>query len=167
MNIYDEAFNELLHISELLRKMPLQYSPSTYKINDALLRAKKVEELLDLYRLQQEFKERYNTQVRVLDRQETLDDIREITEEIYLKEKRIGGTEMKVTVHKDLKLTKYENVVQVTVMVTEECKELDMPQETIIHILEKNGDKKTKTAFLCDSCVTLTVLDDPKLEVES
>ena len=30
--------------------MPLQYSPSTYKINDALLRAKKVEELLGLYR---------------------------------------------------------------------------------------------------------------------
>ena len=72
---------------------------------------------------------------------------------------------MKVTVHKDLKLYTFSNVIQVTVMVTEECKELDMPQETIMHILEKNGDKKTKTAFLCDSCVTLTVLDDPQIEV--
>ena len=52
-------------------------------------RLKKVEVLLDLYRLQQEFKERYNTQVRVLDRQETLDSIREIAEEIYLKEKEL------------------------------------------------------------------------------
>jgi len=58
-------------------------------IKQALERAKKVEELLDLYRLQQEFKERYNTQVRLLDRQETLDSIREIAEEIYLKEKEL------------------------------------------------------------------------------
>lgn len=52
-------------------------------------RAKKVGELLDLYRLQQEFKERYITEVRPLDRQKTLDDIREITEEIYLKEEEL------------------------------------------------------------------------------
>ena len=59
------------------------------EINKALETAKKEHELLDLYRLQQEFKERYNTQVRVLDRQKTLNDIREIAEEIYLKEKEI------------------------------------------------------------------------------
>lgn len=57
-------------------------------------RAKKVEELLDLYRLQHEFKERYNTSVRLLDQQECLDTIREIAEEIYLKEKELES-EMK------------------------------------------------------------------------
>jgi len=62
-------------------------------IKKALERAKKVEELLDLYRLQQEFKERYNTQDGVLDRQETLDTLREITEEIYLKEKELEELE--------------------------------------------------------------------------
>ncbi len=66
---------------------------------------------------------------------------------------------MKVTVHKDLKMYDYNNVIQVSVMVNEECKELEMPQETIIHIIEKNGDKKTKTAILCDTSVILTVLD--------
>ena len=67
---------------------------------------------------------------------------------------------MRVTVHKDLKLTKYENVVQVTVLVSEVIEELEMPQETIIHIITKNGDEKNKTAILCDSSVTLTVLDN-------
>ena len=52
-------------------------------------RAEEVEILLDLYRLLLEFKERYNTLVRVLDRQECLENIREISEEIYLKEKEL------------------------------------------------------------------------------
>ena len=52
-------------------------------------RAKKVEELLDLYRLLQEFKERYNTEIRPLDRQKILDDIREIAEIIYIKEEEL------------------------------------------------------------------------------
>ena len=67
---------------------------------------------------------------------------------------------MRVTLHKDLKLTKYENVIQVTVLVSEVIEELEMPQETIIHIITKNGDEKKKTAILCDSSVTLTVLDN-------
>jgi hypothetical protein len=79
MDIYDKE----LEIIESL--------PHTIKVplRRALKRAKKVEELLDLYRLQQEFKERYITEVRPLDRQKTLDDIREITEEIYLKEEEL------------------------------------------------------------------------------
>jgi long-subunit acyl-CoA synthetase (AMP-forming) len=81
-NIYDEAKQELIEIETYLEH-------SLDHIAKALERAKKVEELLDLYRLQQEFKERYNTQVRLLDRQETLDDIREIAEEIYRKEKEL------------------------------------------------------------------------------
>ena len=81
MNIYDEAidFMSYFSINDTRRKLIIK----------SLERAKKVEELLDLYRLQQEFKERYNTQVRVLDRQETLDTLREIAEEIYLKEKEL------------------------------------------------------------------------------
>jgi hypothetical protein len=71
-----------------------------------------------------------------------------------------GENEMKVTVHKDLRLTKYENVIQVTVLVSEAIEELDMPQETIIHIITKNDDKKIKHAILCDSSVTLTVLEE-------
>ncbi len=67
---------------------------------------------------------------------------------------------MRVTLHKDLKLTKYENVIQVSVNVSEEIEELEMPQETIIHIITKNDDKKTKHAILCDTSVTLTVLEE-------
>jgi hypothetical protein len=67
---------------------------------------------------------------------------------------------VKVTVHKDLKMTEYTEVIQVSVIVTEEIKELNMPQETIIHIITKNEDKKTKHAILCDSSVILTVVDD-------
>ena len=44
---------------------------------------------------------------------------------------------MRVTLHKDLNMYDYNNVIQVSVMVSEECKELDMPQETIIHIITK------------------------------
>ena len=67
---------------------------------------------------------------------------------------------MIVTVHKDLKLTEYTGVIQVSVSVSEEVKELDMPQETIIHIITKNDDKKTKHAILCDSSVVLTVVEN-------
>jgi hypothetical protein len=67
---------------------------------------------------------------------------------------------MKVIVHKDLKLTKYTGVIQVTVFVSEVIEELDMPQETIIHIITNNDDKKTKHAILCDSSVNLTVLEE-------
>ena len=67
---------------------------------------------------------------------------------------------MRVTVHKDLKLTEYTGVIQVSVSVSEEVKELEMPQETIIHIITKNGDEKKKTAILCDSSVILTVVEN-------
>ena len=66
---------------------------------------------------------------------------------------------MKVTVHKDLKMYDYNNVIQVSVMVSEECKELEMPQETIIHVIEQNDDKKIKTAFLCDTTTIMTIID--------
>lgn len=59
------------------------------KVLDALKRAKKVEELLDLYRLLLEFKERYNTSVRLLDQMKCLDNIRDISEEIYLREEEL------------------------------------------------------------------------------
>jgi formaldehyde-activating enzyme involved in methanogenesis len=61
----------------------------TQTIQTALERLPKVEELLDLYQLQNEFKERYNTEVRILHKQKTLNCIREIAEEIYLKEKEL------------------------------------------------------------------------------
>lgn len=49
----------------------------------------KEHELLDLYRLLIEFKERYNTAVRLLDKQDVLDNIREITDEIYELEREL------------------------------------------------------------------------------
>lgn len=67
---------------------------------------------------------------------------------------------MKVTVHKDLKKYDYNNVIQVSVMVSEEVKELEMPQETIIHIIQNEDGKKTKTAFRCDTSTILTVTDE-------
>lgn len=82
MNLYDEALSKALWIK-------FNKDIEVDEIIKALERVKKVEELLDLYRLQQEFKERYNTQVRLLDRQVTLYDIREIAEEIYLKENEL------------------------------------------------------------------------------
>lgn len=66
---------------------------------------------------------------------------------------------MKVTVHKDLQAYEYTGVIQVSVMVNEECKELEMPQETIIHIIQNEDGKKTKTAIVCDTNVILTVID--------
>lgn len=79
MNIYDEALKEYQEV----------YFGAMPTVVKALERAKIEHELLDLYRLQQEFKERYNTSVRLLDQQECLDTIREIAEEIYLKEKEL------------------------------------------------------------------------------
>lgn len=101
MNIYEEAINNLFVVMhEITRDEDDLDGLSIYEIVDklksvkqALKRAKKVEELLVLYQLQQEFKERYNTQVRVLDRQKTIDVIREIAEEIYLKEKELEEEE--------------------------------------------------------------------------
>ena len=86
MNIYDEATIHQQARTDLLNSYGKYFNKQMYaelwnytlKCEAKEERAKKVEELLDLYRLQQEFKERYNTQVRLLDRQETLDDIREI-----------------------------------------------------------------------------------------
>ncbi len=59
------------------------------EINTALETAKKEHELLDLYQLLIEFKERYNTAVRLLDKQDALDNIREITNEIYELEREL------------------------------------------------------------------------------
>ena len=55
----------------------------------ALTRAKKVEGLLDLYRLQQEYRKRHTAELRSWRRQQILDSIEEIAEEIYLKEKEL------------------------------------------------------------------------------
>jgi len=82
---YDEALKDL----ESLVSITCDGEKLLSRTKSALETAEKEHELLDLYRLQQEFKERYNTQVRLLDRQETLDSIREIAEEIYLKEKEL------------------------------------------------------------------------------
>ncbi len=54
----------------------------------------------------------------------------------------------------------YTGVIQVSVNVSEECKELDMPQETIIHIIQSNDERKTKTAVLCDTTTILTVKEE-------
>ena len=97
MNLYDEAISDLYIVMHEITRDENDYDTmSIYEIIDklkgikqSLERAKKVEELLDLYRLQEEFKERYNTQVRILDKQDTLDTLREIAEEIYLKEKEL------------------------------------------------------------------------------
>lgn len=67
---------------------------------------------------------------------------------------------MKVMIHKDLNMYDYNNVIQVSVMVSEECKELEMPQETMIHIITKNDDKKNKHAILCDTSTILTIIEE-------
>ena len=67
---------------------------------------------------------------------------------------------MKVTVHKDLSVYNFSNVIQISVNVSEEVEELNMPQETIIHIIESKDDKKTKTAILCDTTTILTILEE-------
>jgi len=67
---------------------------------------------------------------------------------------------MNVSVHKDLEVNIYKNVVQISVNVSEEVKELDMPQETIIHIIQMENGSKTKTSILCDTNVILTAIDE-------
>jgi len=52
-------------------------------------RLEKVEQVWNLYRLQQEYKERYTMEVRLKRRKEILDSIREIAEEIYLNEEEL------------------------------------------------------------------------------
>jgi len=66
---------------------------------------------------------------------------------------------MKVTVHKDLIMHEYLGVIQISVNVSEEIKELKIPQETIIHIIQKNDERKTKTAILCATTTILTIID--------
>ena len=70
---------------------------------------------------------------------------------------------MKVIIHKDMKIYEFTKVIQVSVNVSEEVKELKMPQETIIHVIEQSDDKKTKTAFLCDTTTIMTIIDKENL----
>ena len=67
---------------------------------------------------------------------------------------------MKVNVHKGLTSYNYKNVIQVTFTVMEACDELDMPQETMVHILTKKNDIKQKAIILCDETTTITVLEE-------
>ena len=67
---------------------------------------------------------------------------------------------MKVIYQKDLILSHYENVIQVSFIVSEEVKELDMPQETIIHIIQKENGIKTKRSILCDTSTILTIQEE-------
>jgi len=70
---------------------------------------------------------------------------------------------MKTIIHKDMKVYEFTNVIQVSVSVSEEIKELDMPQETIIHIIQNENGNKTKTSILCDTNVILTAIDEELL----
>lgn len=84
---YDEAIKLYDNLMETIKHdFGMDYLSNTVMANTvrtALETAKKEHELLDLYRLLIEFKERYNTDVRLLDKQDALDNIREITDEIY------------------------------------------------------------------------------------
>lgn len=86
MNIYDEA------LKEISKDFGLDDDDIIVK---ALKRAKKVEELLGLYRLEKETKEKYHTSGSLYVMQHVLDELREIAEEINLKEKELE--EMKWT----------------------------------------------------------------------
>lgn len=70
---------------------------------------------------------------------------------------------MNVSVHKDLEVNIYKNVIQISVVCSEEVKELEMPQETIIHIIQNENGNKTKTSILCDTNVILTAIDEELL----
>lgn len=59
------------------------------EINRALERAKKVEELLELYQLKDELKEHYAVNDSVLKGQEILDRLRQVCEEINIKEEEL------------------------------------------------------------------------------
>ena len=67
---------------------------------------------------------------------------------------------MKVTVHKDLRLTTFHNVLQVSVIVTTAVEELAMEQETIIHIITTQDTYTETTSILCDQDTTITVSED-------
>lgn len=56
-----------------------------------LKKQQKVEELLELYRLEKEAKEKYHTSGSLYVMQHVLDELREIAEEINLKEKELEG----------------------------------------------------------------------------
>lgn len=58
-------------------------------IEQYITEQEKKDTLLDLYRLYNEFLERYYTQDRLLDRQRDLDMLREIREEIYALEEEL------------------------------------------------------------------------------
>ena len=81
-NIYEEAKQELIEIETYLEH-------SLDHIAKALERAKKVEELLGLYRLEKELKEKYHTSGSLYIMQHVLDELRDIAEEINLKEKEL------------------------------------------------------------------------------
>lgn len=53
------------------------------------IKAQKEHELLGLYRLQQEFQEKYNTEERLIQKMRCLDELREIKEELDALEKEI------------------------------------------------------------------------------
>ena len=81
--IYDEAIDEAIWHGEI------EGPQTVVAIIKALERAKKVEELLGLYRLEKEAKEKYHTSGSLYVMQHVLDELREIAEEIYLKEKEL------------------------------------------------------------------------------
>lgn len=85
MNIYDEA------LELVITKVRARESGSIEKekIIKALKRAKIEHELLDLYRLQQEFQERYNTEERLIQKMHCLEELNEIRDELYNKEKEL------------------------------------------------------------------------------
>jgi len=53
-------------------------------------KVEKITELLGLYRLEKELKEKYHTSGSLYIMQHVLDEIRDVAEEIYLKEKELG-----------------------------------------------------------------------------
>jgi len=98
-NIFDEAL-KILKANAILFDDGTDYGASMLEAiidlenyKKLLLQQEKKNELLDLYRLLNEFKERYNIEGKILDKQKTLDTIREITEEIHLKEIELAEKE--------------------------------------------------------------------------
>ena len=100
-NIYEEA-KAITH-DEIKDRLKKAYSNNRYLNNITIFRfhdyitqqelkekrAKKVEELLGLYRLEKELKEKYHTSGSLYIMQHVLDELRDIAEEINLKEKEL------------------------------------------------------------------------------
>lgn len=89
MSPYDEAMKELQdYINEYgMDYYDTKHYPITIK---ALERAKKVEELLGLYRIKDMFSETYiSRDFSILRGQEVIDTLRSIREEINIKEKEL------------------------------------------------------------------------------